>query len=171
MTAAGAAAAGDSERDLLRHTLATLAYRGGKAVRDAPPAFSGFRLAEAETEGTRTPAAILAHVGDLLDWALELARGRHAWKDSPPLPWAEEIERFFRGVARLDAALGSDEPLGCPSGRLFQGPIADALTHVGQIAMLRRLAGSPVKGENYFKADIAVGRVGSAQPEPNFEFE
>ena len=160
-------AGGGSERDLLRHTLATLAYRGGKVLRGAPPEFARFRVAD----GTRTPDAILAHLGDLLDWALELALGRHAWKDSGPLPWEQGTARFFEGVARLDAQLASDGALGCEAGRLFQGPIADALTHVGQLAMLRRLAGSPVRGENYFKADIAAGRIGPKQSPPGFEFD
>jgi len=162
-------AAGGSERDLLRHTLATLAYRGGKTLRGAPAGFATFRVVP--SGDTRTPEAILAHVGDLLDWAVELARGRHAWKDSKPLPWDREVARFFEGVERLDAALSSDEPLGCAAGRLFQGPIADALTHIGQLAMLRRLAGSPVKGENYFKADIEAGRAGPEQAPPRFEFD
>lgn len=161
------AATADSGRELLRHTLATLAYRGGKTLRGAPPDFERFRIAE----GTRTPGAILAHIGDLLDWALELARGRRAWKDSQPLPWDQEIARFFQGVRRLDGELSSSEPLGCETGRLFQGPIADALTHFGQLAMLRRVAGAPVRGENYFKADIAAGRVGPEQAAPGFEFD
>jgi len=156
----------DPGRDLLRHTLATVAYRGGKAVRGAPPEFAKFRI----REGTRTPEAILAHVGDLMDWALELTRGRHTWKDSRPLPWEEEVGRFFAAVRRLDEALAS-EPLGSPPEKLFQGPIADALTHVGQIAMLRRLAGTPMRGENYYKADIAAGRVGPEQAPPRVEFE
>jgi hypothetical protein len=159
--------AGDPAREFLRHTLATLAYRGGKTLRGAAPDFAAFRIAES----TRTPGAILAHIGDLLDWALGLAQGRHVWNDSPPLPWKEENARFFEGLRRLDAYLASDSPLGCPAERLFQGPIADALTHVGQIAMLRRLAGSPMKGENYFKAQISAGSVGPDQPAPKVEFD
>ncbi len=158
---------GDPLRELLRHTLATLAYRGGKAIRGAPPEFAKFRIGDR----TRTPEAILAHVGDLMDWALELTRGRHTWKDSKPLPWEEEVGRFHASVGRLDDALAGSEPLGCPPEKLFQGPIADALTHVGQIAMLRRLAGAPMRGENYYKADIAAGRVGPDQATPRVEFE
>jgi hypothetical protein len=152
---------------LLRHTLATLAYRGGKTLRGSPPGFGAFRVAE----GTRTPEQILAHIGDLLDWALGLAEGRRVWKDSVPLPWEQEAERFFRCAGRMDEFLASGAPLRCSAERLFQGPIADALTHVGQIAILRRLAGAPVKGENYFKADIAAGRVGAGQAAPAVEFD
>lgn len=154
-------------RQLLRHTLATLAYRGGKAVRGAPPEFAGFRAGSA----SRTPAEVLAHVGDLLDWAFHLCRGEHVWKSSAPLPWEGEVARFFAGLERVDERLSADGPLGFPEEKLFQGPIADALAHVGQIALLRRLAGSPVRGENYFKADIAAGRVGPEQSAPRLEFD
>jgi hypothetical protein len=156
-----------TEREMLRHTLATLAYRGGKAVKGVPDRFGEFR-----PEGAvRTPGQILAHVGDLLDWALELADGRHTWRDSGPRGWTEEVARFFDGLARLDARLRADAPLGFPETRLFQGPVADALTHVGQIALLRRVFGSPVRGENYLKADIVVGRVGPEQAPPVREFD
>jgi hypothetical protein len=159
-------AAGTS-RELLRHTLATLAYRGGKAVRGAPPEFAAFRL----SEGGRTPAEILAHVGDLFDWALSLAQGRQTWKDSAPLSWDAEVARFFAALERFDAILASDAPLASPAEKLFQGPIADALTHVGQITMLRRLSGAPINGENYFQAEIAAGRVGPEQAAPRKEFD
>jgi hypothetical protein len=152
---------------MLRHTLATLAYRGGKVLRGAPPEFAAFRPCET----SRTPAEILAHIGDLLDWALALAGGAHRWRDSPPLDWEAGSARFFDGLAKLDARLAAPEPLGYPAERLFQGPIADALTHVGQIAMLRRMAGAPVKGENYFKAAISEGRVGPEQAASRVEFD
>jgi hypothetical protein len=153
-------------RALLRHTLATLAYRGGKVLRDAPPHFAAYPVAT----GSRTPARILAHVGDLLDWALSAARGEHRWQDSTPLDWDLEVARFYAALERLDAYLASDEPLGMSAETIFQGPIADALTHVGQLAMLRRLAGSPVRGENYANANIVVGRVGMDQTPPRAEF-
>jgi len=156
---------------LLRHAVATVAYRGGKAVRGAPASFAAFRSGP----DTRTPAQILAHVGDLFDWALGLADGRHVWHDSEPLAWDEESARFFAALQKLDGRLAraeqDGEPLGHPPEKLFQGPIADALTHVGQINLLRRIAGAPVKGENYFKADIAAGRVGAEQTKPRVEFD
>jgi len=152
---------------MLRHTLATLAYRGGKAVRDVPEAVATFRASPT----TRTPAEILAHVGDLLDWALALADGQHAWHDTKPVVWTDEVGRFFAGLTAFDARLADGKPLGCDAERLFQGPIADALTHVGQIALLRRMAGTPMKGENYFKAEVAAGRVGPEQDPPRREFD
>lgn len=155
------------ERALLRHTVATLAYRGGKALRGAPAGFQSFRASPT----TRTPGEILAHIGDLLDWALSIAEGRQVWKDSKAGEWSSDVARFFEGLSRFDAYLASEAPLGSPAERLFQGPVADALAHVGQIALLRRMAGSPVKGENYFKAEIAAGRVGNEQAAPRREFE
>jgi len=157
----------NSSRQWLRHTVATLAYRGGKALRDAPPGFAEFRISET----ARTPGQILAHMGDLLDWALSIARGNQAWRDSTPLPWDREVERFFTALAALDAFLASNGPLHAPAEKLFQGPIADALTHVGQMATRRHLAGAPVRGENYFRADIVVGRIGPEQSPPRREFD
>jgi hypothetical protein len=152
---------------MLRHTVATLAYRGGKALRDAPPGFGDTRAGAT----SRSPLEILAHINDLLDWADRLTRGDQTFTESVPEGWAKEVERFFAGLDRLDVLLAADTPLGFPEERLFQGPVADALTHVGQIALLRRLAGSPVRGENYFKAEIVVGRVGPEQAAPRREFD
>jgi hypothetical protein len=157
----------EAERQFLRHTLATVAYRGGKALRGAPEGFSSFQAGE----GSRTAGEILAHVGDLYDWMAALADGRHVWRNSPVQSWEEDTARFFEGLRRVDAVLASDAPLGFPAERLFQGPVADSLTHIGQIAMLRRLAGSPVKGENYFKAEIRAGEVGPEQARPRVEFD
>ena len=109
-------------------------------------------------------------MGDLLDWALSLAKGKQAWNSSQPLPWDQEVQRFHACLVAFDAFLGSGDAIACPAEKLFQGPIADALTHTGQIAMLRRLAGSPVHPENYFQAEIAAGRVGVDQPPPGKEF-
>lgn len=159
--------ADDPKRELLRHTLATLAYRGGKTLRGAPGDFAGFRAGDA----TRTPAEILAHMGDLLDWALSMSRGEYRWHDSAPLPWDDEVARFFAGLERLDQALARADERCFEAERIFRGPIADALTHVGQLAMLRRLHGSPVRGENYFRARIETGRVGRDQPPPVSEFD
>jgi hypothetical protein len=157
----------DPARQLLRHTVATVAYRGGKALRGAPDHFASFHIGDK----TRTPAQILAHMGDLFDWALSIAQGKQTWHDSTPLPWNAEIERFFAALKKFDDYLASGEPLNGAAEGLFQGPVADALNHIGQIAMLRRLAGFPIKGENYFKADIAAGRVSLEQSAPRREFE
>jgi len=152
---------------MLRHTVATLAYRGAKAMRGAPPEFAEYRAAT----DSRTPAEILAHMGDLFDWALALCEGRRDWHNSAALPWEDGVARFFAALEAFDHRLGSGAPLGYPAERLFQGPIADALTHVGQLAMLRRMAGCKMKGENYFVAQIEAGHVGVAQAAAVVEFE
>jgi len=156
---------------MLRHALATLAYRAGKVVRDAPPSFTGF----AAPPGDKTAGQILAHMGDLMDWAVSIVDGKQTWRDSAPQAWEADAQRFFDGLARFDARLAGprESAPGLREGteeKLFQGPIADALTHVGQLAMMRRLAGAPIKGENYFVAPIAQGRVGLDQAAPKKEF-
>jgi len=157
----------DPKRELLRHTLATLAYRGRKAVTGVDPGFGGFRA----HDSIKAPVAILAHIGDLLDWAASHVRGEERWCNSEPGPWEREVERFFEGLATLDRLLAESPRRACSEERLFQGPIADALTHVGQIAMLRRAAAAPVRGENYLRAEIQVGRVGREQAPPVREFD
>jgi hypothetical protein len=154
-------------REFLRHTVATLAYRAAKALHGAPETFAEFRVGER----TRTPAQIVAHLGDLFDWALSLAKGKHEWRDSQLLDWDSGVERFFASLGAFDNYLASNKRLGFPVERLFQGPVADALTHVGQLAMLRRLAGAPVKGENYFRTEIVAGRVSPDQAIPAHEFD
>ena len=154
------------ELALLRHTLATVAYRGGKAVRNAPESFADFA---AGPKG-RTPVQILAHMGDLYDWVLSIASGNQVWKDSAPLEWENEAKRFFAALKKFDDYLASGAPLHDTPTALFQGAIADSLTHIGQIAMLRRMAGCAIKGENYYRAEIIAGRVGPDQSAPRREF-
>ena len=156
----------DPARRLLRHTVATIAYRGCKAIRGAPDTFADFHA----SPDTRSPGQILAHIGDLLDWALLTARGEQQWNETSPLPWHQEVHRFFAALEALDDYLASDSPLETTAEKLFQAPIADALTHIGQIALLRRLAGDPVRAEHYYVAKIATGTVGADQPAPVKEF-
>jgi hypothetical protein len=151
---------------MLRHTIATLAYRAAKVLRGAPAEFGEYRASDT----SRTAVQILAHMGDLFDWALALAEGRQVWREAAPMSWDAEVNRFFEVLSRFDEFVSSGSPV-FAEDRLFQGPIADALTHVGQLAMLRRMAGWPVRGENYYKADITVGRVGREQSAPAREFD
>ena len=156
------------ERSFLRHTLATLAYRAEKPLRDAPDGFATFRA----DSGGRTPAEILAHMCDLFDWALSLAQGEHRWNPVAPTTWDADCERFFAALEALDAHLADpDLTAGRSAAVIFQGPIADALTHTGQLCMLRRMAGSPIRGENYAKAHIRAGRVGRDQQGRRVEFD
>jgi len=148
----------DEKRSLLRHTVASLAYRAARALEDAPEGFAEFNGA------SRQPVQILAHMGDLFDWALSAVQGKERWHTSKPHSWVIEKQRFFAALHAFDTYLASHEPLYAPAEALFQGPIADALTHVGQLAMMRRLAGAPICGENYYVADIKAGQAGSEQP-------
>jgi hypothetical protein len=148
MTTPGQPSAAVTGREFLRHTLATLAYRAGKTLRHAPPEFAAFRAGPT----TRTPGEILAHLGDLM-------------------AWGRDVERFFAEVEAFDGYLAGDEPLVTSADKLFQGPIADALWHSGQLAMLRRLAGHQICGENYATAQIEAGRVGIDQAAPRREFD
>ncbi|MCA1850477.1 MAG: hypothetical protein LC672_05385 [Acidobacteria bacterium] len=145
----------DVKREVLRHVVATVAYRGGIAVSGAPEDFAAFRVGR----DVRAPGEILAHIGDLLEGSLYLLKGELVYLTSSPLPWGEEVSRFFSAAKRLDEYLESDAPLACPVEKLVQGPIGDALTHVGQIVMLRRVAGSPACAESYFTAEIIPGAV------------
>jgi hypothetical protein len=156
----------DSGRELFRHALAALAYRAGKALRDAPDSFAGF----AAGDGGRTASQILAHLGDLMEWALSMAEGSQKWNDSKPLDWKKEVERFFGSLKAFDDYVGSAKEIHAPLEKLLQGPVADALTHVGQLAMMRRMAGAAMRGENYFAAEMVVGRVGIEQAAPKRSF-
>lgn len=145
----------DLKRNVLRHMVATVAYRGGIAITDAPDGFASFRAHDT----TRTPGELLAHIGDLLEGSRHLLQGHMVHLASAPLPWEEEIARFFAAVKELDAFLASEAPLAFPVEKLVQGPIGDALTHVGQIVMLRRMAGSPIRSPGYFTAEIVPGEI------------
>ncbi|MBI3819496.1 MAG: hypothetical protein HY286_12445 [Planctomycetes bacterium] len=153
------------DRTLLRHALATLAYRGGKAIRDVPGSFATFDGAG------KAPIQILSHISDLSDWALSMARGEQKWISATPLDWNAEAARFHKSLEAFDTFLASTSPIQAEITKLLQGPVADALTHVGQLAMLRRMAGCPARGENYFAADVTIGRVGADQPPPRAPFK
>lgn len=153
-------------RAFLRHTLATLSYRAGKAIRNAPADFSAVRAGP----DSRSAGELVAHMCDLIDWALTQAQGRQRWADTPVQSWAADCARFFTALESFDDYLASDAPLAMPAERLFQGAVADTLTHTGQLTMLRRLGGDPIRAENYAKAEIVAGRVGVEQEAPRYEF-
>ena len=145
----------DLKRELFRHLVASLAFRAKIAVAGAPSDFADFKIKET----IRTPAEILAHLGDLLQGSLYLMKGELVYLNSSPLSWEDEVKRFFSAVTEFDAYLASDQPLNQPIEKITQGPISDALTHVGQIVMLRRAAGIPIKSEGYFAAEIVPGKM------------
>ncbi len=159
--------ANDPARALLRHALATVAYRVSKAVRTPPEKFGKFRAGPS----SRSAVEIVAHMGDLFDWALTMAKGQTVWRSSEVMKWKPELERFFASLTTFDEYLASDAPLHATAEQLMQGPVADALTHTGQLTMMRRVAGGPVRGESYAKADIRVGSTGHEQPASLVEFD
>jgi len=156
-----------STRAFLRHALATLAYRAGKTLRGTPESFAGYLV----TPDSNSPQLLVRHMTDLVDWCLCLVRdGEHVFREVEELPWQAQVERFFTSLQALDAYLASGGEIRWDPGRVFQGGIADALTHTGQLAMLRRLAGVKMMGENYMRAEIETGRVGLDQAKPVREF-
>ena len=158
-----------TDRELFRHALATLAYRTAKVLREAPESFASFQVGPS----SRTPLQIVSHMADLMAWSLSMVQGQGKWSPSTPGTWDAERARFFASVEAFDRALAGDEPVGFELTRLFQGPLADALTHTGQLTMLRRLHGAPMKSESYVRADVVMGRVGADQtpPNPKYEFD
>jgi hypothetical protein len=160
----------EPKQQFFRHMLATIAYRGGKALRKAPESFPSYRA----TETSRSPAQILAHMADLLEWTLRLSHGEQwhaAWQPVAPSTWDSDVARFFKALELLDKRFATGQSSAMSLEILFQGPVSDVITHIGQIAMLRRLAGSPVKGEVMIIADVEVGRIGPDQAAPKREFD
>jgi hypothetical protein len=157
----------DPTRSLLRHIVATLAYRAAKVLRDVPVGFAEFSIGPT----TRSPVQILAHLADLIAWGLRAAQGEYLWRADGTRDWDREQRRFFDGLAELDRFLASEAPLGHPPEMLIQGPLADAFTHVGQLALLRGAASAPVRPESYARAQIIAGRVGMEQAPPGREFD
>lgn len=157
----------DATRTMLRRLVATLAYRAAKVLRDAPPGFAEFSTGPA----TRIPVQIVAHLADLMQWATHLAQGESVWRAEGSGDWETEVRRFFDGLAELDRLLAAGPLPSAAADLLIQGPLADALTHVGQLAMLRGAAGSPVRPESYARAGIVIGLVGLDQAAPAQEFD
>ena len=149
---------------MLRRSLVALAYRFAKVIDGAPerfPAFEpGFKV--------RSPHEVVRHINGVLNYALNIVRSGDPDKRERlvTLAWEQEVARAHAILAALDDELSTGEPDSEMLQRLLQGPISDAMTHVGQLAMLRRLAGSPISGENFFRADLALGRLGPDQPPP-----
>ena len=155
----GPSTAADQATAALRHGLATLAYRAAKVLRDVPPGFGAMEFGAA----TRRPVRIVAHMADLMAWAPTFLTGKPTWKADGGSDWHLEVERFFSGLGEFDRRLADTPPSVDVIYKLMQAPLADALTHVGQLAMLRGMAGHPIRPESYAGADIVAGRVGREQ--------
>jgi hypothetical protein len=157
----------NDELRVLRQLAATLAYRAAKVLRDVPPDFAQYTCGAS----ARQPVKIVAHLADLMAWGVTIADGDIKWHAAGSDDWDHEVSRFFDGLALLDAALAADRPFKGSVDKLIQGPLADALTHVGQLAMMRGMAGAPVRPESYARAKIEAGRVGPDQAAPGYEFD
>jgi hypothetical protein len=153
----------DDKQSLLRHFLAALAYRTQKALRDAPAEFGDFRAAA----GVRTPAELVRHMTSVLGYSRTYFLGGQ-YRPEPLPSLQEEIIRFHEMVEDVAGHIEAGTPLaeGMTEERLLQGPFSDAMTHAGQLAMLRRLAGCPVPPENFIVAEITHERLGIDQAEP-----
>lgn len=148
---------------LLRHVLATLAYRANRVLDRVPSSYADFDAGH----GVMTPRKLLAHVSGILAYAQAQLTGAEFQRPAPVDDWAAEVDRFFETLTSLDRA--AEAGLSAPPDtvlRMLQGPILDAMTHVGQLSMLRRLAGSPTPKDHYIKATITVGRTGRDQAPP-----
>ena len=147
---------------MLRHFLAALAYRTQKALRDAPPSFGTF----AAGQQVRPPIELVRHMTSVLGYARTFFLGGQ-YRPEPLPSLAEEVTRFHGMLVELSDHLANGTPLiGITEEQLLQGPLADAMTHAGQLAMLRRLSGSPVPPENFIRAAIDPANPTAAQPVP-----
>jgi hypothetical protein len=153
-------------RAVVRHLTATLAYRAAKVLRDVPPGFGSRSFGDT----TRRPVLIVAHLADLMAWAITQTKGETSWKAEGSDDWNAEVTRFFDNLSTLDRELASNATAASIE-KLIQGPLADALTHVGQLALLRGMAGAPVRPESYARAEIVAGRVSLQQAPPGREFD
>src|SRR5436190_759611 len=147
---------------MLMHFLGALAYRTQKALRGAPRKFADFQAGG----GVRTPNELVRHMASVLGYARTFFVGGNYWPE-PLETFEAEIDRFHEMLADLRKLLDDDTPLiGTTEERMLQGPFSDAMTHAGQLAMLRRLHGAPVPSENFILADVSAENVSANQPDP-----
>lgn len=147
---------------MLKHYLAALAYRTQKALRGAPDSFADFRV----KQGVRTPHELLLHMTGVIGYARTFFTGGE-WHPEKMASFSEEIRRFHDLLEDLGRHLDDGTPINNTTPeRLLQGPFSDAMTHAGQLIMLRRLSGNPVPPENFIEADIDPENLGPDQPYP-----
>lgn len=146
------------DTQLIRHFLATLSYRANKIISNIPENYPELIIGN----GVRTPKEILHHILEVLLFAKFYLLNENR-KDTPLLEWNEEVKRFNNILNELDKILEEKDVESSTLKKLLQGPLSDAMTHIGQLALLRRLAGSPISGENFMKADINTGKTNMIQ--------
>jgi hypothetical protein len=150
------------QQKLVQHFLAAIAYRTQKALRGAPESFVDFRAGS----NVRTPHELVWHMTGVLGYARTFFHGG-IWQPEKLESFTEEVTRFHQVLEALGTDLEKESPARDLSlEKLLQGPLADAMTHVGQLAMLRRLAGFPVPPENFIRAAIDSSNLSANQPMP-----
>jgi hypothetical protein len=147
--------------DLLRHFLASITYHATKAINGSPDSYPELDVGK----GVRTPRSILHHITGVLSYAHSFYE-HYETTYFEHRPWDGEVRRFYETLSKLDESIREKGPEGVSEEQLLQGPLSDSMAHVGQLLMLRRMAGSPVPSENFIYADMRKGVVGPDQPEP-----
>ncbi len=152
----------DEQRKMLMHFLAALAYRTQKALRGASPEFANFSAGGK----VRTPLELVRHMDSVLGYARTFIIGG-SYRPPQTADFAEAIASFHQVVEDLARHLDAGSKMhGITPEVMLQGPFSDAMTHAGQLAMLRRLAGDPVPPENFIYATISPDNLGPNQPMP-----
>jgi hypothetical protein len=149
------------KREMLRHYIASIAYHATKAIRDAPATYPEFNAGK----GARTPKQILHHMTGVLTYAHSFFE-EYETTFFEHQQWDAEINRFYEILSKLDESFKEKGSTEVSEEQLLQGPLSDVMAHIGQLLMLRRIAGCPVPSENFIFADITKGAVGPDQPEP-----
>jgi len=147
--------------EMLRHFLASIAYRGTKAIKNAPEIYPNLYIGK----GVRTPVRILHHITGVLTYAHSFYE-HYDTTHFDMTSWDAEVDKFYNILLKLDKSFQEKKPSEVTEDQLLQGPLSDSMAHIGQLLMLRRMADSPVPSENFIFADIRKGEVGSDQPDP-----
>ncbi len=153
----------DTERQLLKHLLAALVYRFTKSIKDVENEFWNFKV----KDGVRTPHQLVVHIINVLGYVKTFFIGgkfRAKMQDVE-----NDVNRFYEIIQELDKLISKDELREIHPKKLLQGPLSDSMTHIGQIAMIRRIFGSPIAPENFVFADIESNNLGKNQSDQLFQ--
>jgi hypothetical protein len=152
----------ESKRELLQHFLAALAYRTQKALRGSSENFPSFRAGAK----VRTPHELVSHMNSVLGYATTFFLGG-SYRVPQLADFGKEVERFHSTLTSLSELVAKESDwVEISPEQLLQGPLSDAMTHAGQLAMLRRLAADPIPPENFIFAEIDAGNLSPEQPQP-----
>ena len=150
-----------NKSEMLRHFLASITYRATKAIKNVPETYPAHDLGK----GVKTPLRILHHITGVLTYAHSFFE-HYDTTHIDVKSWDAEVGEFYSILSKLDKSIQEKKPKEVTEEQLLQGPLSDAMTHIGQLSMLRRLADSPLPSENFIFADVRKGAVGPNQPDP-----